>query len=43
MDRGNANEGHLIIFDRASNKSWSEKIWVQNKTYQGQSITVWGS
>jgi len=43
MDRGNASEGHLIIFDRAPNKSWSEKIWVENKRYQGHSIVVWGA
>ena len=42
MDRGNANEGHLIIFDRTLDKPWSEKIWVQNKTYQETSIIVWG-
>jgi len=37
------SEGHLIIFDRAPNKSWSEKIWVENKRYQGHSIVVWGA
>ncbi|MEM7533254.1 MAG: hypothetical protein AAF639_13820 [Chloroflexota bacterium] len=43
MDRGNAVEGHLIVFDRSSNKPWTEKIWVQKKNYQGQIITVWGA
>jgi len=42
MDRGNASEGHLLVFDRAKNKSWSEKIWVKKKHYQGKSIVVWG-
>ena len=42
MDRCRADEGHLVIFDRSPQKSWEEKIYVQQKDYQGHVITVWG-
>ncbi len=35
-------EGHLVIFDRAEGKSWAEKIFSREETYQGQKIKVWG-
>ena len=42
MDRSNAKEGHLLIFDRKESKPWQEKIFKIEKDYQGQKITVWG-
>ena len=27
MDRGNTDQGHLVIFDRSKGKSWEEKIF----------------
>jgi hypothetical protein len=42
MDRSRADEGHLVIFDRRPNKSWKKKLFVIEKEYQGQPITVWG-
>ncbi|MEM7538108.1 MAG: hypothetical protein AAF639_38425, partial [Chloroflexota bacterium] len=42
MDRGNAKEGHLIIFDRSADKSWEEKIWKRVEVYEGKTIHVWG-
>ncbi len=42
MDRSRADEGHLVIFDRRPNKSWKKKLFVIEKEYQGQQITVWG-
>ncbi|MEM7539612.1 MAG: AAA-like domain-containing protein [Chloroflexota bacterium] len=42
MDIGNADEGHLIIFDRSADKPWGEKIWTQTETYQDTEIMVWG-
>jgi hypothetical protein len=42
MDRSRADEGHLVIFDRRPHKSWKKKLFVIEKEYQGQRITVWG-
>lgn len=42
MDTNNATEGHLIVFDREANKSWNEKIFVQEHKVGKDIITVWG-
>ncbi len=42
MDQCGTSEGHLIIFDRAEDKSWEEKIFRKNRKYQEQEIIVWG-
>ncbi|VEN73034.1 conserved hypothetical protein [Candidatus Desulfarcum epimagneticum] len=42
MDRCGAEAGHLVIFDRDENKSWDDKIFYREETFQGQSIGVWG-
>ena len=39
---GGVDEGHLIIFDRDSEKTWEERIWCRNCKYEGHNITVWG-
>lgn len=39
---GSVDEGHLIIFDRDSQKSWEERIWHRPCEYQGHPIMVWG-
>ncbi len=39
---GSVDEGHLIIFDRHPDKSWDERIWHRQETYQGRRIMVWG-
>ena len=41
MDRSNATEGHLVIFDRGQG-SWEEKIYHRKEVFQGKTITVWG-
>lgn len=41
-DRGGADEAHLVIFDRRSDRTWDERIWVQTAQHNGQTITVWG-
>jgi hypothetical protein len=38
MDKCGTEEGHLLIFDCRSNKTWEEKIW--NKKIDG--VHVWG-
>jgi AAA-like domain len=42
MDRCRADEGHLVIFDRSTKKSWKKKRFVIEKSFQEHSITVWG-
>ncbi len=44
-----ADEAHLIIFDRAVGKPWDEKIFLENRVYEGTidyptqfPITIWG-
>ncbi|MDR0441413.1 MAG: ATP-binding protein, partial [Candidatus Accumulibacter sp.] len=37
-----ADEAHLLIFDRASEKSWEEKIWRREEEQGEWRITVWG-
>jgi hypothetical protein len=38
MDRSGADEGHLLIFDRSSVKSWDEKLFVREQ----DGIVTWG-
>ncbi len=42
MDKCGANVGHLIIFDRNENRSWDEKIFREERTYDETLIAVWG-
>ncbi len=42
MDRCDAKEGHLIVFDRREDVSWEQKIFKRAEEYKGQLITVWG-
>ena len=42
MERGAAEAGHLVIFDRDVSRTWEEKIFRRTETYQGRTITVWG-
>lgn len=42
MDTNNATEGHLVIFDRAKNVPWDEKIFTKTEVVGKDTITVWG-
>ncbi len=42
MDRSDATEGHLVIFDQRQRRKWSEKIFHRARTYQKRRIMVWG-
>ncbi|OEU73602.1 MAG: hypothetical protein BA864_06375 [Desulfuromonadales bacterium C00003093] len=42
MDHCGADQGHLVIFDRDSDKSWEKKIFRREEEYQGRKIMVWG-
>ena len=42
MDRCDAAEGHLIVFDRTAGKSWDEKLFRREEGMGNAKITVWG-
>lgn len=42
MDRCGAAEGHLIVFDRTPEVSWSEKIFHRSASLDGKLVQVWG-
>lgn len=42
LDRVGAEAGHLVIFDRDKKRSWEQKIFSREETYQGTTIKVWG-
>ncbi|MEM7589208.1 MAG: ATP-binding protein [Myxococcota bacterium] len=42
MQRFHTSEGHLLIFDRRTGKSWDDRIWVKQESHNDKSITVWG-
>ncbi|MDR2260388.1 MAG: hypothetical protein LBE06_05525 [Azoarcus sp.] len=38
-----ADEAHLVIFERAPDKSWEEKIWRREEKWGERAVTVWGA
>ena len=42
LDARDADEGHLVIFDRDPEKSWDDRISRKRETVAGRPITVWG-
>ncbi|MEM7535145.1 MAG: AAA-like domain-containing protein [Chloroflexota bacterium] len=42
MDKANTAEGHLVIFDRSTTKSWGEKVFQRKETFNNDEIIVWG-
>ena len=42
MDRCGAEAGHLIVFDRAPDRSWADKIFRRAPAGAGAPVTVWG-
>jgi hypothetical protein len=42
MNISGATEGHLVIFDRSSTKSWDEKIYQRQEQVDAKTIYVWG-
>lgn len=42
MDISNATEGHLVIFDRATDKTWEAKVFQHQELFAGKAIHVWG-
>jgi hypothetical protein len=41
-DRCNADEAHLLVFDRRPRRRWSDRIYRHARKHQGRPITVWG-
>jgi len=42
MDRCGAEAGHLIVFDRAPERTWEEKLFRRAPAAGGAPVTVWG-
>lgn len=42
MDVSHGTEGHLVIFDNRSTKSWDEKIYTKQEKIGNRVVTVWG-
>ena len=42
MDRCGAEAGHLIVFDRAPERTWAEKIFRRDPAADRATVTVWG-
>ena len=42
VDRCRAEAGHLIVFDRAPDRTWAEKIFRRAPSGAGVPVTVWG-
>ena len=42
QDRSGASEAHLVIFDRAPAKPWSEKLYRRVENRDGRKVVVWG-
>ena len=42
MDRCGAEAGHLIVFDRAPERTWAQKIFRRDAEANGAPVTVWG-
>ncbi|MCY4481983.1 MAG: AAA-like domain-containing protein [Spirochaetaceae bacterium] len=42
MDRCGAESGHLILFDRAPDRTWADKFFRRPPSADGAPVTVWG-
>ena len=42
MDRAGTEEGHLVIFDRQKDRTWDEKIFHREESFNDKKIQVWG-
>ncbi len=41
-DKLSASQAHLVIFNRHPQTSWDDKIWQQQRNFEGREITIWG-
>ena len=42
MDLWEAEEGHLTLFDQTPGKSWEDKVYRREESFEGRPVTVWG-
>jgi hypothetical protein len=42
MDKCGTTVGHLILFDRSTERTWDDKIYTKTEQFQGKTIQVWG-
>ncbi len=42
MERCGAATGHLVVFDRAAERSWDEKVFRREASAGSRKVTVWG-
>ena len=43
MDISGANAGHLVVFDMREGRSWAERVYREERVWNGVPITVWGA
>ena len=43
MDTSGADGGHLVVFDMRDGRSWEERVFREDRTWEGRRITVWGA
>lgn len=42
MDRSGAGEGHLVLFDSRSGRSWDDRVFRREADTDGAPVTIWG-
>ena len=42
MDISDTDIGHLVIFDVREGRTWTERIFREDRAHDGKRITVWG-
>ena len=43
MDTSGTDGGHLVVFDMREGRSWEDRIFREERTWDGRRITVWGA
>jgi len=41
-DQCASDEAHLMVVDPSETRSWDEKVFVEERSADGRSVTVWG-
>ena len=43
MDTSGADDGHPVVFDMREGRSWEERVFREDRAWEGKRITVWGA
>ena len=43
MDLSAADAGHLVVFDMRRERSWADRVFCEERAWEGTGITVWGA